>query len=245
MSSWNYEDFLRRLEAIKSMGSLEDLFSQVPGLSSVLRDVDFQFGDLAPIETILRAMTYEERTTPSLLEGDVGLPRRERIAEAAETTVDAVDSLIWQFQSTQKALENKTPFELTQEMVKEVLPEREAWQVAPNAWKAAWEGETDEEEDEDEAEDDDDWDEGLIGDALDDVSLDEEDESEGEATGSEEDLDGGPLDEDGWDLIEAPQHDLDDLLRKVGRVGLNGLSGEEKAFLLSCSLKLREKQAER
>lgn len=135
MSNWNFDDFLRRLEAIKGMGSLEELLAQVPGLSSILRDVDFDFADLEPIEQILRAMTMEERLNPGLLEGEDGLWRRERIAENSETSVEAVDSLIWQFRSLCQMLEAMSPEEVTQELMKSMDPGLEDWQQSPDAWK--------------------------------------------------------------------------------------------------------------
>ena len=83
MGDLNFDDFLRRLEAIKHMGSIEDLVEHVSDeLAEFVRDVDFSFEDLEPIERILRAMTSEERFNPDLLTAKSGLSRRERIAAA-------------------------------------------------------------------------------------------------------------------------------------------------------------------
>ncbi|HBP17730.1 MAG TPA: hypothetical protein DEA08_08050 [Planctomycetes bacterium] len=195
--AWNFDDFLRRLEAIKGMGSLEDLLDQVPGLGAVLREVDFKLDDLEPIENILRAMTLDERLDPRLLEGESGLERRQRIAERAGTTVEAVESLIWQFNSLMKMLENMSPDEVTQELIQDSTPERETWQVSPDAWKASFE------------EDESDW-------------LEHEEDSEGESPA-------------------ALEERLDEILRKIGREGMDALSDAEREFLDASSKRLRDR----
>lgn len=134
--NWNFEDFLRRLEAIKGMGSIEELMAQVPDLQALLKEFDFDFTDLDPIERILRAMSLEERLDPRLLDGDdEGYDRRVRIAEEAATTIDAVDNLINQFKDLIERLETKTPEEVIQELVDTVQPQYESWQSSPDAWK--------------------------------------------------------------------------------------------------------------
>ncbi|MGE0710353.1 MAG: hypothetical protein AB7N76_26305 [Planctomycetota bacterium] len=138
MASWNFEDFLRRLEDIKGR-SLEDILDHLPDLGALLREMDFRLDDLEPIEKILRAMTHEERVTPRLLEGEAGRRRRERIAGEAGTTVEAVDSFIWQFNNLVQMLEKMSPDEVTQELLSEVQPEGETWQVSPDAWKQGME----------------------------------------------------------------------------------------------------------
>ena len=93
MSNWNYEDFLHRLEAIKGIE-----FKQVPGLAQILDAVGFRIEELDRVEQILRSMTQQERLNPNLLQGEEGQVRRDRIAQDAESTREAVDSLIDQFQ---------------------------------------------------------------------------------------------------------------------------------------------------
>ncbi len=136
MANWNFEDFLRRLEALKGLESLDELVQQVPGLGAILEDVDFRIEDLEPIERILRAMSREERLDPELLEGDAGLARRQRIASDSDTSLDAVDSLIWQFRNLCDMLEAMSPEDVTQELLQSAQPQLEPWQTPPDAWKA-------------------------------------------------------------------------------------------------------------
>jgi len=137
VTNWNFDDFLRRLEALKGMGSLEDLVRQVPGLGAILNEVDFKLGDLEPIERILRAMSAEERREPSLLDGEAGLERRQRIADGSGTSLDAVDSLIHQFKTLCRMLESMSAEDVTQELIEQVKPDLEDWQTSPDAWKDA------------------------------------------------------------------------------------------------------------
>ena len=135
MADWNFEDFLRRLEAIKGVESFEELVEQVPGLAQILEDVDFRLEELDPIERILRSMTQEERLKPEMLEGDEGPERRERIAADSGSTVEAVDSLIDQFQRLRAMLLDKSPEEVLRDTIQKHHPKMEDWQISPDAWK--------------------------------------------------------------------------------------------------------------
>jgi hypothetical protein len=136
MADWNFEDFLRRLEAIKGIGSLDELVARVPGLGKMLREVDFRLEELDPIERILRAMTPQERVQPELLEGDAGLRRRERIAASSGSSLEAVDSLIAQFQELRTKLAEQSPEEVLQDAIEQQTGEELAdWQTPAEAWK--------------------------------------------------------------------------------------------------------------
>jgi predicted Zn-dependent protease with MMP-like domain len=136
MADWNFEDFLRRLKAIKGVASFEELIEQVPGLAQILSEVDFQIEELDPIETILRSMTLEERLNPDMLSDEHGPERRERIARDSGSTPEAVESLIDQFQRLRAMLQDKTPEEVLRETIQQQQPELEDWQGAPDAWKS-------------------------------------------------------------------------------------------------------------
>lgn len=204
MAKWNFEDFLRRLEEIRRLGpSLEGLEERIPGLGALLRQSEFRLEELAPIEAILRAMSLEERLRPELLEGEAGLPRRERVAEKSGTSLEEVDSLIWQFHMLSQMLEEMSPEEVTQSLMEGLSPEAESWQTPADAWK----------------------------------------QGAGEPSSAE----GAPLPAEPHlsatqRLQVALDARVDDLLRKISRVGMVGLSGEERRFLEEASRRYREKR---
>ncbi|MCA8923808.1 MAG: hypothetical protein KDD82_18505 [Planctomycetes bacterium] len=141
-NDYNFEDFLRRLEDIRSRGLPEDLLERVPGLQDLLESNQFDLTELEPIERILRAMTLEERLDPELLEGEEGYSRRERIAERSGCTVGDVNALILQFQMLCHMLETMSPEQVTQQILDDVEP-KEEWQDSPDAWKAGADDEPD------------------------------------------------------------------------------------------------------
>lgn len=215
MPAWNFEDFLRRLEAIKEIGSLEELVEQVPGLAAILEQVDFRLEELEPIEGILRAMTLDERLHPQLLEGEAGRARRERIATTARTTIGAVDDLLDQFHELRALLEKAAnPEEVTDEVLKQIQPELEDWQTSPDAWKGEPQGEPQAG-----------W---QVGEG---VALPVTDESEVEEL--------EPVDAEEAEF----QGRLDGILRRLSSVGMEGLTPEERAFLQQASARLRARRA--
>ena len=199
MRRWNLETFLRRLEAIKQAGSIDELVEQVPDLAAFMRGVEFRLADLDPIERILRAMTLEERLNPELLKGDDGgLARRQRIAASSGASLDGVDSLISHFEMLREMLETRSPDQVARELIDESEGPRESWQsAAPDAWKA-----------------------GLTP-----VAWTEED-------------DVPEVDE------EEPEVDLDaqvdEILRKINRSGMDSLNAEERELLEQASQRYRQ-----
>jgi hypothetical protein len=185
----NFEVFLRRLEAIKGSGFLEELAERSPGLAAILEHVDFDPNELESVEKILRAMTLEERLRPELLEDEQGQARRQRVAESAGTSIDEVDGLIAQFQTLRDLLSSRSPQDAIQELLDQT-PQREAWETSAEAWKATG---------------DPDFGPGAA--------------ETGEATAPE----------------PAFPEVVDELLRKVGEVGMEGLSDDERVLLESAS----------
>jgi hypothetical protein len=149
MSDWNFEDFLRRLEAIKGVDSLEELVRRVPGLAHLLADVDFRLEELDPIERILRAMTREERLNPQLFDGPEGQERRQRVADDSGSTVESVNGLIEQFSRLRSMLRDKSPEEVLRDTIQKQQPQLEEWQTPADAWTGDGE-DFDDDEDEDE-----------------------------------------------------------------------------------------------
>ena len=139
---WNLDDFLQRLQAFKSMGPMDQLAQNMPGLAKILRDGALQWDELETIERILRAMTLEERLHPDLLQGEGGRPRLERIGRDSGTSRDEVEGLIWQFETLSKVLEQVSMDDLTPESLENLAEQvedamdggREPWQAEATSW---------------------------------------------------------------------------------------------------------------
>jgi hypothetical protein len=108
LADWNLDDFLAQLHAVRALGSIAELVRRVPGLAELLRSEELEEGDveemLASAETILDAMSADERRRPELLTGAAGAERRARVAWASGATIDDVETLVAQFLSARDHL---------------------------------------------------------------------------------------------------------------------------------------------
>jgi hypothetical protein len=140
---WNLDDFLGQLHAVRELGSIADIVRRVPGLDELLREEDLEEEDveamLESAETILEAMTAEERRQPELLTGDGGAARRTRVAEASGQSEDDVDTLVAQFLSAREHLRKiiegqEAPQDAMEALWRELSPwRREGTMAIPEA----------------------------------------------------------------------------------------------------------------
>ena len=100
--TFTLEDFREQLQQIKKMGSIEQIFSMIPGMGRLKLPKDFQGSEkeLVKVEAIINSMTKEERRSPEILNGS----RRLRIAKGSGTTVQDVNQLLKQYLQTKKML---------------------------------------------------------------------------------------------------------------------------------------------
>ncbi len=98
---FTFEDLRKQLRIIKRMGPLRDLISLIPGMSSMLREVQIEDSALKRVEAIINSMTKEERQKPELLQN---ASRRRRIARGSGTTLEEVNQLIQQYQEMRKLM---------------------------------------------------------------------------------------------------------------------------------------------
>jgi signal recognition particle subunit SRP54 len=98
--TFTLEDFREQLQQIKKMGSIEQIFSMIPGMGRLKLPKDFQGSEkeLVKVEAIINSMTKEERRSPEILNGS----RRLRIAKGSGTTVQDVNQLLKQYLQTKK-----------------------------------------------------------------------------------------------------------------------------------------------
>ena len=92
-NQFGFDDFLKQIQQIKKMGNVKDLMGMIPGMGKALKGVDIDDDAFKGIEAMIKSMTEEERTNPSLLNGS----RRKRIALGSGTTIQDVNQLIKQF----------------------------------------------------------------------------------------------------------------------------------------------------
>ena len=102
-ASFDLEDFLTQIQAVKKMGSLSQIMEMIPGMgqmSSKLKNGALDDSQIGRVEAIIRSMTREERQKPDIINGS----RRRRIAKGSGTTPQDINQLLNQFRQTQKMM---------------------------------------------------------------------------------------------------------------------------------------------
>ncbi|MBE6945314.1 MAG: signal recognition particle protein [Ruminococcaceae bacterium] len=91
------QDFYDQLVQIKSMGSVQDILSQLPGASG-MKNLQIDEKAMVRTEAIILSMTPAERENPSI----IGSSRKQRIARGAGVRVQDVNTLLNQFENMRK-----------------------------------------------------------------------------------------------------------------------------------------------
>ncbi len=100
-NKFTLSDFYDQLVQLKSMGSMQDILSMVPGVDAkALSGANIDEKSMARTEAIIQSMTPYERENP----GVIGSSRRKRIAAGSGTTVIDVNKLLRQFDAMQKMM---------------------------------------------------------------------------------------------------------------------------------------------
>ena len=100
-NQFTLNDFLKQLQSIKKMGSLESIMRMIPGLGRKLpADLKIDDKQLKHIEAIIQSMTEKEREHPEIINGS----RRLRIAKGCGLSVTEVNRLLRQFEDMKKML---------------------------------------------------------------------------------------------------------------------------------------------
>jgi signal recognition particle subunit SRP54 len=101
-ASFNLEDFIEQLRAVRQMGPLSDLLGMIPGMQQATKDIpsDVTEKGLATTEAIINSMTREERRNPKIINAS----RKRRIARGSGTSVQQVNQLLRQFTEMQQMM---------------------------------------------------------------------------------------------------------------------------------------------
>ena len=99
-NSFTLDDYLVQIESMKKMGSLKDILSMVPGLSSKLKGVEIDENELQINKHIIQSMTPQERQNPDIIKAS----RRQRIAKGSGTSVQQVNKLLRQFAQSKEMM---------------------------------------------------------------------------------------------------------------------------------------------
>ena len=101
-ASFDLEDFLKQIQSVKQMGSLNQIMEMIPGMGQMAKKMPTEFDDnqIKRVEAIIRSMTPGERKRPEIINGS----RRRRIARGSGTTPQDINQLLNQFRQTQKMM---------------------------------------------------------------------------------------------------------------------------------------------
>ena len=101
-ATFDLQDFLEQLKAIKKMGPIAQLADMLPGMGKIASRLPdgAQEEQLQKVEAIILSMTPEERQNPNIIGGS----RRRRIANGSGTRTSDINQLLGQFQQMQKLM---------------------------------------------------------------------------------------------------------------------------------------------
>ncbi|MDD5263852.1 MAG: signal recognition particle protein [Candidatus Bipolaricaulis sp.] len=96
------QDFLEQLEEVRKLGPLSQILDRLPGAAKLMkgRPADADETEIQKTLAILRSMTLEERTNPSIIGGS----RKKRIARGSGTKVRDVNSVLTRYEEAKRAL---------------------------------------------------------------------------------------------------------------------------------------------
>lgn len=97
-ASFTLTDFLEQFDKLSSMGDLSGMLGMVPGLSGKVKAEDLNVDEdrISRMKAIIYSMTPEERENPDIIKAS----RKKRIAMGSGTTIQEVNQLLKQFETT-------------------------------------------------------------------------------------------------------------------------------------------------
>jgi signal recognition particle subunit SRP54 len=101
-ATFDMEDLLEQLRALKKMGPIAQIAEMIPGMGKLAAKLPdgAQEAQMKKVEAIVLSMTPQERQNPSIIGGS----RKKRIARGSGTATHDVNQLLNQFQQMQKLM---------------------------------------------------------------------------------------------------------------------------------------------
>lgn len=95
-ATFSLDDFLKQMRMVRKMGPMKQLLGLLPGVGSMLKDIQIPEEQLDRTEAIIQSMTTFEREKPEVMDGS----RRRRIARGAGVKAEDVSQLVKSFMTT-------------------------------------------------------------------------------------------------------------------------------------------------
>jgi len=118
-NSFDLQDFLDQIKMLKKLGPLQNLLGMIPGMPKIPDSVDGE-KSLRRVEAMIRSMTPEERTRPSVLNAR----RRQRIARGSGTSVSELNELMHRFEEMKKMMQRLTRGGRPDQMLRNLMGKR-------------------------------------------------------------------------------------------------------------------------
>jgi len=87
------DDFLGQMKQLQKVGPLKEIMKMIPGMGGQMEAMQLDDGEMQRMEAIIRSMTPQERSDPSVIEAS----RRRRIARGSGTEPQDVSGLVKSF----------------------------------------------------------------------------------------------------------------------------------------------------
>jgi signal recognition particle subunit SRP54 len=97
---FDFDDFLKQMQAMKKMGGMKDMLKLLPGIGGQLKDLNVDESEMKRMEGIVHSMTKKERGDPELIDSS----RRRRIAAGAGVQPNEVSGLVKTFKRSRDML---------------------------------------------------------------------------------------------------------------------------------------------
>ncbi len=89
-ATFTLDDFLDQMRSVRRMGPMKQLLGMLPGLGSMLKDIEIPEEELNKTEAMIMSMNKKERTNPDVIDGS----RRRRIARGSGVEPEDVSRLL-------------------------------------------------------------------------------------------------------------------------------------------------------